>query len=85
MCIVLCNLKAKSLAGYNSHGMVLCAETPSRDKVELLVPPEGSQIGDIVTIKGYEMKPPAELNPKKNPWDKVVGDLKVDSEGIAKF
>ena len=31
------------------------------------------------------MKPPAELNPKKNPWDKVVGDLKVDSEGIAKF
>ena len=31
------------------------------------------------------MKPPAELNPKKNPWDKVVSDLKVDSEGIAKF
>ena len=31
MCIVLCNLKAKPLAGYNSHGMVLCAETPSRD------------------------------------------------------
>lgn len=42
MCVVLCNLKARSLASYMSHGMVLCAETPTRDQVELLVPPEGS-------------------------------------------
>lgn len=30
MCVVLCNLKAKKLADYMSHGMVLCAETPDR-------------------------------------------------------
>ena len=42
LCVVLCNLKARPLAGWNSHGMVLCAETPARDEVELLVPPEGS-------------------------------------------
>lgn len=42
LCVVLCNLKARPLAGYNSHGMVLCGETPARDQVELLIPPEGS-------------------------------------------
>ena len=42
MCVVLCNLKAKKLADYMSHGMVLCAETPDRSAAELLQPPEGS-------------------------------------------
>ena len=85
MCVVLCNLKDRPLAGWNSHGMVLCAETPARDQVELLIPPEGSQPGDLVTIKGYERKPPQELNPKKNPWDKVCNVLVVDENGIAKY
>ena len=52
MCIVLCNLKAKKLAGYESHGMVLCAETPDRSAVELIVPPEGSQPGDLISFEG---------------------------------
>src|SRR5687768_2037418 len=56
--VVLCNLKARKLADYMSHGMVLCAETPDRSKIELLVPPEGSQPGDIVTFAGYERNPP---------------------------
>lgn len=30
MCIVLCNLKARKLADWMSHGMVLCAETADR-------------------------------------------------------
>lgn len=30
MCVVLCNLKARTLAEYVSHGMILCAETPDR-------------------------------------------------------
>ena len=42
LCIVLCNLKAKKLADYVSHGMLLCAETPDRLTAELLIPPEGS-------------------------------------------
>ena len=42
LCVVLVNLKARKLADYMSHGMVLCAETPDRNQAELLVPPEGS-------------------------------------------
>jgi len=37
--VVLCNLKAKKLAGYESHGMVLCGETVDKSVVELIEPP----------------------------------------------
>ena len=85
ICVVLCNLKAKKLAGYMSHGMVMCAETKERDVIELLMPPEGSQPGDLVRIRGYERRPPEQLNPKKNPWDNVCPLLRVDENGVAKF
>lgn len=81
--VVLCNLKAKKLAGYNSHGMVLCAETPDKSQVELLRPPEGSQPGDIITFPGFERNPPEALNPKKNPWDTVMPKLRIDENGVA--
>ena len=42
MVIVLANLKEKKLAGYPSHGMVLCAEPADGSKAELLQPPEGA-------------------------------------------
>lgn len=42
LCVVLVNLKARKVAEYMSHGMVLCAETPDRNTAELLKPPEGS-------------------------------------------
>lgn len=69
--VVLCNLKAKKLAGYESHGMVICAETQDRLSAELLVPPAGSVPGDLISFEGFERKPPAALNAKKNPWDNV--------------
>lgn len=85
MCVVLCNLKAKKLADYMSHGMVLCAETPDRLQAELLKPPEGSQPGDVIVFEGYERRPPDALNPKKNPRDNVQPKLSVNSQGIAVF
>ena len=50
--VVLCNLKAKKLAGYESHGMVLCGETENKDVVELIDPPAGSQPGDLISFVG---------------------------------
>lgn len=50
--VVLCNLKAKKLAGYESHGMVLCGETENKDVVELIDPPAGSQPGDLISFEG---------------------------------
>lgn len=58
---VLVNLKAKKLAGFPSHGMVLCAETPKEvtdRKVELLTVPEGSVVGDLITFGNEGRNPP---------------------------
>jgi len=81
MVIVLCNLKAKKLAGYESHGMVLCGELEDRSVIELCSPPAGSQVGDEVFFEGWERKPPAQLHPKKNPWDTVCPALKINAQG----
>ena len=52
MVVVLVNLKEKKLAGFPSHGMVLCGETPDKSAVEMLSAPEGSVPGDVITIEG---------------------------------
>lgn len=80
--IVLCNLKAKKLAGYESHGMVLCGETVDKSVVELIEPPQGSVPGDLVTFEGQVRNPPAQLNVKKNPWDTVCPELKINDQGV---
>ena len=87
LCVVLCNLRAKKLGGFPSHGMVLCGETPDKSAVELLMPPEGSQPGDLITFAGQGRDPPAQLHKddKKNPWFKIKDDLVVDADGVAKY
>lgn len=81
--VVLCNLKAKKLAGYESHGMVLCGETEDKSVVELIEPPAGSEAGDLISFEGWARQPPTQLHPKKNPWDTVCPALKINSEGVA--
>ena len=85
--VVICNLRQKKLAGYPSHGMVLCAETPDKSAVELIRPPEGSEAGDLITLEGQERDPPAALHKddKKNPWFRVAPDLNIDGEGVARW
>ena len=78
MVVVLCNLKAKKLADYMSHGMVLCAQPADGSVVEFLTPPEGSVPGDLVSFEGFERKPVEQLNAKKNPWDNVRPKLNTD-------
>ena len=82
MVIVLCNLKARTLANYESQGMILCAETKDRSQAQLLQPPEGCMPGDVITFEGFERKPPIVL-PKKNPWDTVQPKLCVNNQSIA--
>lgn len=88
--VVICNLKAKKLGGFPSHGMVLCAEIRVdgvASAVELLSPPEGSVVGDPITFEGQGRTPPAELPAKteKNPWFRVQPNFKVDGNGFAKW
>jgi methionine--tRNA ligase beta chain len=42
--VVICNLKARSMRGIKSHGMVLCASDEGHENVEPLIPPPGCQV-----------------------------------------
>lgn len=82
MCIVIANLRPKKLAGWNSHGMVLCGETEDGSIVELLKPPPGAQPGDPISFEGYPREPL--MNPpKKNPWELVAPRLVVNGKSEA--
>mmetsp|Transcript_22952 Transcript_22952/g.41191 ORF Transcript_22952/g.41191 Transcript_22952/m.41191 type:complete len:483 (-) Transcript_22952:82-1530(-) len=82
MVLVLCNLKARNLGGFPSHGMVLCASNADHTAVELAVPPEGAKIGERISFEGYEGEPEAENKvAKKKIFDKLSPDLKTDGNG----
>ena len=55
--LVLANLKARKLAGFASHGMVLCAANEDGSKVEFVVPPEGAEVGERVMVDGFDGEP----------------------------
>ena len=81
--LVLCNLKARSLVGFPSHGMVLCASNADHTKVEFAVPPEGAKIGERVTFEGITGEPEAENKvAKKKMFEKLAPDLKTDENGL---
>lgn len=80
--LVLCNLKARNLVGFPSHGMVLCASNADHTKVEFAVPPEGAKIGERVTFEGIVGEPEAENKvAKKKIFEKLAPDLMTDGTG----
>ncbi|CAG8514229.1 5837_t:CDS:2 [Acaulospora colombiana] len=85
--LAVCNLKPAKFQGVESHAMLLAASSPDNDTIELLDPPEGSEIGEAVTWEGYGIaERDAEiLNPKQKVFEKVSEEFKVNEEGIAVF
>jgi len=83
MVVLLCNLKPCKLRGVLSEAMVLCASTP--EKVELMVPPAGAQIGDRVTTEGFSGEPVAECTPKNKVFDIVAADLKTNDSLVGTY
>ena len=80
--LVLCNLKARNLGGFPSHGMVLCASNADHTGVEFAVPPEGAKVGERVMFEGYNGEPePENKVAKKKMFDKLAPDLKTDGNG----
>lgn len=80
---VLANLKERSLAGFPSQGMVLCAANADHTAVALIEPPASSKAGDRVTFDGYSGEPaPAAQVAKKKILEKVAPDLKTNDAGI---
>eukprot|EP00815_Leptocylindrus_aporus_P007961 CAMPEP_0116077268 /NCGR_PEP_ID=MMETSP0322-20121206/17747_1 /TAXON_ID=163516 /ORGANISM="Leptocylindrus danicus var. apora, Strain B651" /LENGTH=386 /DNA_ID=CAMNT_0003567721 /DNA_START=182 /DNA_END=1338 /DNA_ORIENTATION=- len=80
--LVLCNLKARNLVGFPSHGMVMCASNADHTKVEFAVPPEGAEVGSRVVFEGYSGDPePENRVAKKKIFEKLATDLKTDGDG----
>lgn len=82
--VVFCNLKAKNIAGYMSHGMILCASNKDQSNVEILIPPDNSKPGDPIMVDGIDRQPIEEVNMSKhnNPWKKVEALLTTNEELI---
>lgn len=85
--LVMCNLKARNLVGFKSHGMVLCAAAPIEGGGELVAfvePPTGAKNGERVVFSGLEGEPisPAQVE-KKKVLQKLGDDMKTDDKGVA--
>lgn len=86
--IVVANLKPRSLVGFKSNGMVLCASKTSADgttTVEFVDPPASSQPGDRIIVEGIPLTEPlsAFKCDKMKAFEVVAADLKVDENGFA--
>lgn len=80
MVLVVCNLKASKILGFESNGMVLAAM--GEDKVELVGVPDGSEVGERVFIPGLSGEPVSSAQVKKKKiWSSVSKSLKADAEG----
>ena len=79
MVVVLCNLKPRKIADYESQGMVLCAQYADKSKIEFLSPPEGAAPGDLISFEGHTREPLAVLPAKKNPWDNIKDRFITDA------
>jgi aminoacyl tRNA synthase complex-interacting multifunctional protein 1 len=81
--LVLCNLKARNLVGFPSHGMVLCASNDDHTAVEFVVPPPDAPLGSRVVFDGYESvvpEPEAKVA-KKKIFEQVSPDLRTNANG----
>ncbi len=71
--IVVANLKPRTMVGFNSQGMVLCASNADRSVVEFVEPPADARIGERIRVQGFSESTdaaPDTVNPAKkaNPW-----------------
>ena len=89
---VVCNLKPRTMRGFASAGMVLCAANADRSVVEFIDPPAEANIGERLTCEGIvpveaPFPVPEIINPAKegNPWTEVSGQLRTDANRIATF
>jgi tRNA-binding EMAP/Myf-like protein len=87
--IVVCNLKPRTMKGFASEGMVLCAK--QGEGVEFIDPPAGSKVGERVTCDPIPADAPwpvpEVINPAKEPnsWSKCAPLLKCNAQREACF
>ena len=91
MVLVLCNLKSRKLAGFPSHGMVLCASNEDHSVVKLVSVPVEAKVGERVTVPGFNFEgeegEPFGENAigKKKVFEKISPFLRTNEYGIPMF
>lgn len=89
--LVVCNLKERKLAGFPSHGMVLCASNEEHTEVKIIAAPADSKVGERVTVPGWDYESedgqPYKENKigKKKIFEKLAPYLKTDEYGTPGF
>ena len=89
--LVLCNLKERKLAGFPSHGMVLCASNEDHTEVKLVSVPVEAKVGERVTVPGFDFEgeegqPYAENKiGKKKVFEQIAPFLKTSEYGVPEF
>ncbi|KAL3784425.1 hypothetical protein ACHAW5_006531 [Stephanodiscus triporus] len=82
--LVVCNLKAAKIVGFNSNGMVLAAKSDDGKQVELVSPPADAPVGERVFIDGLSGEPLSSAQVKKKKvWESVAKGLKTGEKGVA--
>jgi len=86
MVTVICNLKAKKLAGMPSQGMVLCASDAEKSNLCFVAPPPGALPGELVTWEGYpgEFETDKKMD-KKKAWEAIQPLLVTDAKGTCVY
>lgn len=82
--IVVCNLKEAKMKGFISQGMVLAAKSAD-GSVQLIEPPEGSKVGDLIDCEGVERDGPAwpaSTVKNKKIWEAMSADLHTGENGL---
>lgn len=83
--LCLCNLKPAAMRGVVSAAMVLAASNADHTQVELVTPPDGAHVGELVSFTGFPGAPDDQLHPKKKVWEALQPDLHTDNDGVAFF
>ena len=90
--LVLCNLKARKLVGFPSHGMVLCASNADHTDVRLVNPPIDAKIGERITVPDFDFDNGEESAPfaenkigKKKVFEKIAPHLLTSKYGVPEF
>ena len=82
--LVVCNLKAAKMVGFESAGMVLAAKSADGSAVQLLEPPAGAELGERVCLEGVTGAAwSASRIAKKKVWATVAESLKTDAGCVA--
>jgi len=87
--LVLCNLKARKMVGFPSHGMVLCASNADHSDVKFVNPPVDAQIGERVTVPDFDFENEEVYAEnkigKKKVFEKLAPFLVTNKYGVPEF